>query len=124
MAYDNQNGLYDQNPQYNLDGSYSQNPQYNPNGLYSQNPQSNLNMPSAQPANATAAFVLSIIGLVAWLIPLFGFPVNIVGLVLSVIGVRENRKHAKAARVMSIVGLSLTGINSLIGAINGALYYY
>lgn len=58
---------------------------------------------------ATASMVLGIIGLVAWMLPLVGFPVNIVGLVLGVTqGKYKTFSAAKAGMIMSIIGLVLT----------------
>lgn len=67
---------------------------------------------------ATASMVLGIVGLVAWLLPLVGFPVNIVGLVLGLIqGKHKTFNTAKAGVIMSIIGLVLTVINSVAGAV-------
>lgn len=67
---------------------------------------------------ATASMVLGIIGLIAWLLPLIGFPVNIVGLVLGLTqGKHKTFTTAKAGVIMSIIGLVLTVINSVAGAI-------
>ncbi len=67
---------------------------------------------------ATASMVLGIIGLIAWLLPLVGFPVNIVGLVLGLTqGKHKTFSTAKAGVIMSIIGLVLTSINSIAGAV-------
>ncbi|MDR0746842.1 MAG: hypothetical protein LBE89_02995 [Helicobacteraceae bacterium] len=67
---------------------------------------------------SVASLVLGIVGLLAWFIPLFGFPITITGLVLGVKGrkVQEERSLATAGFVLSIIGLTLTVINSAIGA--------
>lgn len=67
-----------------------------------------------------AALVLGIIGLLAWLIPLIGFPITIVGLVLSTKGMRAKKAYATAGLVLNIIGLFLTIANSAIGAFMGA----
>ena len=68
-----------------------------------------------------AALVLGIIGLIAWFIPLFGFPVTIIGLIFGVLGQKREKKGlAIAGMVLSIIGLVLTIINSAIGAYQGA----
>ena len=41
---------------------------------------------------ATAALVLGIISLVAWLIPIIGYPVTIVGLVLGIKSVKSEKR--------------------------------
>ncbi len=76
-------------------------------------------MPPYQPAPPTGSgtmtpVVLGCIGLVAWLIPLFGFPITIIGLVLGI------RRKSTAGIILCIIGLVLTIINSAIGAYKGA----
>lgn len=67
---------------------------------------------------AVAALVLGIVGLIAWLLPLVGYPVTIVGLVLGIKSVKsEKRGMAIAGIVMSSIGLVLTLINSILGVI-------
>jgi hypothetical protein len=73
---------------------------------------------------ATAALVLGIIGLIAWLIPLFGYPVTIVGIVMGVKGRKSEKKGmATAGLVMSIIGLILSLGNSILGILlaNGTI---
>jgi hypothetical protein len=71
--------------------------------------------------SATAGFVLGIVGMVAWLLPIAGLPVTIVGLVLSIKGQKSAKKSlATAGLVLSIVGLVLTICNASIGAYIGA----
>jgi hypothetical protein len=68
-----------------------------------------------------AALVLGITGLMAWFIPLFGFPITIVGLILGVLGQKREKKGiALAGMILSIIGLVATIINSAIGAYMGA----
>ena len=70
---------------------------------------------------ATASFVLGIAGMFAWFIPLFGFPVTIVGLVLGITGMKSaNRGMAIGGLVLNIIFLVATIINSAIGAYAGA----
>lgn len=67
---------------------------------------------------ATAALVLGIIGLIAWLLPIIGYPVTIVGLVLGIKSVKsEKRGMAIAGIVMSSIGLVLSLVNSILGVI-------
>ena len=65
-----------------------------------------------------AGFVLGIIGLLAWLIPLFGFPITITGLILSIKTKMkpEGGGLAVAGIVLNIIGLVATIINMSIGA--------
>ena len=67
---------------------------------------------------ATASLVLGIIGLLAWMIPIIGLPITIVGLVT---GVRAADSASRTTGiVLSIIGLVLTIINASIGAYMGA----
>lgn len=69
---------------------------------------------SDQQQKSTASLVLGIISLIVWLLPLVGFPVCIVGLVLGI------RKKYTAGIVLNVIGLVLTTANSAIGAYMGA----
>lgn len=70
---------------------------------------------------ATASLVLGIIGLIAWLLPLVGYPVTIVGVVMGAFGIKSEKKSFGTAElIMSIIGLVLTVANSAIGAYRGA----
>lgn len=73
---------------------------------------------SAGVGGSVAALVLGIIGLVAWCIPLIGFPVNIIGLILGCVNVRkrEGRGMAVAGIVLCSIGLILSVINAVLGA--------
>lgn len=77
---------------------------------------------AAQPTGkATTSLVLGLVGLLAWILPLVGFPVTIVGLVMGVKGLRSPAKGmATAGVILCIVGLVATVINSAIGAYLGA----
>ncbi len=69
---------------------------------------------------ATASLVLGIIGLVAWIFPLIGFPVTIVGLIMGVNGRKSEKKGiATAGLVLSIITLVACAINSFLGAYLG-----
>lgn len=66
---------------------------------------------------AVASLVLGIISFLAWLIPLFGAPISIVGLVLGCKGRKSEKKGiATAGIVTSIIGLILTIVNAALGA--------
>jgi len=70
---------------------------------------------------ATASMVLGIIGLFAWLIPIIGAPVTIVGLVLGFKGLNTSKKtYAIVGITLCILGIILTIINASIGAYLGA----
>lgn len=67
---------------------------------------------------ATAGFTLGIIGIIAWILPLFGYPVNIIGIIMSSIGLKsEKRTKAIIGLVLSIIGLVLTLGNSILGVL-------
>src|SRR5262245_3715287 len=65
-----------------------------------------------------AGMVLGILGLIAWLLPIVGFPVNLVGLILSSAGLnRKPQGFAIAGLVISGIGMLLTVINAIAGMI-------
>jgi len=64
--------------------------------------------------------VLGILSLIAWLLPIVGLPVAIVGLVLGFQGVNRQRGLAIAGIILSSIGLVAAAINSVIGAYMGA----
>jgi hypothetical protein len=78
-------------------------------------------MDSSKNGAATTGLVLGIISLLAWIIPIAGAPVSIIGLVQSVRGQKsQNTGQATAGLVMNIIGLVATIINASIGAYKGA----
>lgn len=71
--------------------------------------------------NASAGFILGLISIVAWLIPLFGYPVSICGIIFSSKGLKSqsNKSKAVAGLILSIIFLVFTFFNSLIGFFMG-----
>jgi RNA polymerase subunit RPABC4/transcription elongation factor Spt4 len=70
---------------------------------------------------AIASLVLGLCGMIAWLLPLTGFPVTILGLIMGVLGYKSSKRGmAIAGLILSMVGLVATIINSAIGAYQGA----
>lgn len=68
-----------------------------------------------------ASMILGIVGFFAWCIPLFGFPVTIVGLILGICGIKKGGKGmAIAGIICCVITLILTIINSALGAYLGA----
>jgi MFS family permease len=67
---------------------------------------------------ALASLILGAVSVVAWLIPLFGLPVTIVGLVMGILGRNSTRK---SMAIIGIVLCSLFLIVTLINAIIGAI---
>jgi hypothetical protein len=76
---------------------------------------------TCEPGKPTASLVLGLCGLIAWIIPLFGFPVTITGLVFGIKALgRPQNGMAIAGTVLCGLGLVLTAINSAVGAYLGA----
>lgn len=99
------------NPQVNTQWKQPVNPQVNPQ----MNPQWN-NRPVPNNGKTTAGFVLALVSLITWIIPLFGLPTSIIGLVLSINGRKEsNSGMALAGIIISIISLIFTICNSLAG---------
>lgn len=66
---------------------------------------------------SVASLVLGLVGLVAWCLPLIGFPVTIVGLIMGILGVKERKNGmAIAGIVLSAITLVITVFNSALGA--------
>ena len=64
-----------------------------------------------------ASLVLGIVGFVAWFLPLVGYPVTIVGIILGALGMKKGgRGMAIAGIICSTICLVLTLINSILGA--------
>jgi len=75
---------------------------------------------------ANVGFILGLISLIAWIIPLFGYPVTICGIVFSSKGLKSNTKKsfATVGLVLSIIFLVLTVFNSFLGMLINLDYYY
>ena len=43
-------------------------------------------------STATASMILGIIGLVAWFLPILGLPINIIGLLIGILGLKFEKK--------------------------------
>ena len=65
---------------------------------------------------AIAGLVLGITSLLAWLLPLLGYPVSIVGIIMGALGKKSEKKNiAIVGLVLYIIGLVLTLGNSAYG---------
>lgn len=65
-----------------------------------------------------ASLVLGIVGFVAWCIPLIGYPVTIVGIILGALGMKKGGKGmAIAGIICSAICLVITIINSVLGVL-------
>lgn len=70
---------------------------------------------------AILGFVLGLAAIVAWIIPLIGFPVTIAGAVQSYKGLPSQKfAFAFTGLLLNLFFLVLTGINSFIGVLMAA----
>ena len=68
-----------------------------------------------------ASLCLGLFGLIAWFLPIIGFPTTITGLVLGIKSLGGPRKGmATAGVVLCIIGLVATTANAALGAYLGA----
>ena len=66
---------------------------------------------------ATASLALGIFSIFTWILPMFGYPISIVGLVMGVSGIKsKERIYGMAGLILSIIGLTFCIANSAIGA--------
>jgi hypothetical protein len=66
---------------------------------------------------AKVGFVLGLAGILAWLLPIIGFPVTICGIIFSCLGLSsEARNKAVVGLTLSIIFLIVTLLNSIVGA--------
>lgn len=76
---------------------------------------------------AVVGLILGLVSIVAWFIPLIGFPVTVLGIVFSALGLKSktNKGKAIAGLSLSILFLVVTIINSALGVIlySSFLYY-
>lgn len=69
---------------------------------------------------SVSSMILGIMGIVAWILPIIGFPITIAGLVLGINGKKKGGKgFAIAGIILCIITLVLTIANSAIGAYQG-----
>lgn len=81
----------------------------------------NTQQPPEKKGFSIASMILGIVGFIAWCIPLLGFPVTIVGLILGILGIKKGGKGmAIAGIIMCAITLVLTIVNSALGAYLGA----
>lgn len=70
-------------------------------------------------------FILGLVSIIAWYIPLVGYPVTVCGIIFSALGMNsKNKGKAVAGLVLSIIFLVVTIINSILGAILVNMFYY
>ena len=68
---------------------------------------------------ATASLVLGLLSIVAWIIPLFGLPMTITGLVLGIKGLGPHSRTRAAVGIVLCALLIITIINAGLGAYLG-----
>jgi len=70
-----------------------------------------------------AGLVLGILSIPGAIIPLFGFPLSIIGIIFSAKGMKQSEGYglAIAGLTCSIIGLLLTTANSIWGAYLGSM---
>ncbi|MBS7175550.1 MAG: hypothetical protein KH056_05135 [Clostridiales bacterium] len=83
-------------------------------------------MPARDPkGQAVASLVLGLVGIIAWVIPLFGYPVCIIGMIMGGMGIKSSKRGlAVAGLVLSILFLVATLINSILGVLIMSGSYY
>ena len=73
--------------------------------------------PQEKKGQSIASLVLGICSFIAWIIPLFGYPVTIVGIIMGAVGMKKGGKGmAIAGIICSSIGLVVSLINSIAGA--------
>jgi 4-amino-4-deoxy-L-arabinose transferase-like glycosyltransferase len=75
----------------------------------------------SEPKKPVGAIVLGVVGLFAWILPIVGLPLNLVGLSLGIKALGRGKSGmAVAAIVLCSIGLALTLANAILGAYLGA----
>ena len=69
--------------------------------------------------SSLVGFILGLVSIAAWIIPLFGYPVTICGIIFSAKGLKSinGKDKAIAGLILSIIFLIASFINSIIGVI-------
>jgi hypothetical protein len=73
---------------------------------------------------APILYILAFFSLFAWLLPIVGFPVTIIGMVGSIKNIAQHKTDAASVITLAIcsIALVLTMLNSAIGALIGWSY--
>ena len=86
---------------------------------------SNNNNADKKATKGMIGFILGLVSIIAWYIPLIGYPVTVCGIIFSSLGMNsKNKGKAVAGLVLSIIFLIVTLINSILGAILANILYY
>ncbi len=66
---------------------------------------------------AKVGFILGLVSILAWLLPIIGLPVTVCGIVFSSMGLSSTaRGKARVGLILSIIFLILTILNGIVGA--------
>ena len=89
---------------------------YNNTNKTNNNVNSNVNKSDK---SSLVGFILGLVSIAAWIIPLFGYPVTICGIIFSAKGLKSinGKGKAIAGLILSITFLIASFINSIIGVI-------
>jgi hypothetical protein len=72
-----------------------------------------------------ASIILGILGISTWPLPFLGFPTNVIGLALGILGLKRHRRRmAVAGTAMCSIGLALTIANLAVGLLDLILLTY
>jgi hypothetical protein len=66
---------------------------------------------------STAALTLGFVGVVYWLVPHFGFPINLIGIILAAIAIllkKPDKNLAQAGLIMCVIGLALSIVSFIV----------
>lgn len=87
-----------------MDNNYN----YNDPGMGSEEPKKGF---------AIAALILGIVGLLAWCLPILGYPVGIAGIILGILGIKKSgmKGMSIAGLIMSCVCILASVANSIAG---------
>ncbi len=67
---------------------------------------------------STASLIFGLIGVVAWILPIVGYPITIGGLVLGIVGHKsDSSSRAMVGIVLSVIFLIATIISSVVGVL-------
>lgn len=73
---------------------------------------------------AQTGFILGLVSIVAWILPLIGLPISVLAIVFSSLGLSSSkRQRAIAGLTLGVIFLTLTLINSIAGAVIYAQKY-
>lgn len=68
--------------------------------------------------NFTLPIIQGIAGLFSSLLPLLGYPINILGLIFNIIIYKKyNKRYSKNCIILFSIGLIMTLVNSIVGVI-------